>query len=705
MNGYAGKILRIDLSSRKIGIIPTRAYESWVGGHGMGSAIFWDIVVKEKGLDLESLDGFSPDNVVTIMTSPLSGTLVPAGSGRTEVQGIGVQSHPIGWFTRSNFGGRFSTQLKQAGWDGIVIEGRATRPCWIDIRNNNVKIRESQKPDLWGMSTADCQQAIYDDVVGDGYGDWIDPADEGDGYHGSKTTQLPAVLAIGPAGENLSRIACLIHDVSKAAGQGGFGAVWGSKNLKAISVIGTGNIKIARPEALIQARISQTRNYGFDAGTGKAGTYFFPDAPRPLLNSMEPQTVGQRPAACAGCHSACRARYESGLANEAHCKASAFYSTVSGASDSEIQYRAVDLINQHGINAYDVDLLLYYIRDLHSMGALGPGKPIDCDLDFEDYGSLEFVQDYLRKIAYREGAFGDAIAEGSVRAAERWGRLDEDLSRGLLQCPYWGFPEHGLDPRADVTWGYSSIMADRDMNEHDFTFLYWEPNMAAIFGETPVVTAEEAVTIFANKMVPYLGNTGMLDFSTDNIYSTDMAKGVSWHRHFTRFWKQSVLFCDQRWWDAVNPLQPDNVGSSGKAEPIFFNIVTGKNFSFHDGIKLGRKIWNLDQAIWTLQGRHRDMVHFADYIYQVPFGGPTIGGTHLPFFLLPGRVQGAWQYVDVSGRHLDREKFEEWKTRFYIVEGWDPASGYPTRTTLEGLGLGAVADALEAKGRLGYESP
>ena len=115
MNGYAGKILRVDLSAGKITSIPTEKYEQWGGGHGMGSAIFLDLV-KDK-----TIDGYNPRNVVTIMTSPLTGTLVPGASGRTEVQGIGVQSYPIGWFTRSNFGGRFSAMLKFAGWDGVVI--------------------------------------------------------------------------------------------------------------------------------------------------------------------------------------------------------------------------------------------------------------------------------------------------------------------------------------------------------------------------------------------------------------------------------------------------------------------------------------------------------------------------------------------------------------------------------------------------------
>ena len=162
MNGYAGKILRIDLTDRKTSTIDTKDYEQWVGGHGMGSAIFWDLV-KDK-----TISGFDPRNVVTIMTSPLSGTLVPGASARTEVQGIGVQSSPIEWFTRSNFGGRFAPMLKYAGWDGIVIEGKADKPVWIDIRNEDVKIKDARH--LWGLDTWKTQEEIWREVSGRGYG-------------------------------------------------------------------------------------------------------------------------------------------------------------------------------------------------------------------------------------------------------------------------------------------------------------------------------------------------------------------------------------------------------------------------------------------------------------------------------------------------------------------------------------------------------
>jgi aldehyde:ferredoxin oxidoreductase len=695
MNGYMGAILRVDLTSGRIMTIPTSHYESWVGGHGMGSAIFFDLV-KDK-----TIDGLDPANVVTIMTSPLCGTLVPAGAGRTEVQGIGVQSYPIGWFTRSNFGGRFSTMLKQAGWDGIVIEGRAERPVWIDIRNRTVQIRDCRQLSLWGTDTRTCQERIWSYVAGKGaFGDWLRPA----GGEGGQTTQRPAVLTIGPAGENLSRLACLIHDAANSSGQGGFGAVWGSKNLKAISVIGTGGVNVHDPQGLMRARLRQTEQYAFslDNRKRKPLSTVFDAYPRPVTLWGKPAgtkrpTEGQRPQGCVGCHAGCRGRYASGVGNEAHCVGSVFYSD---ASSLDIQRRSSDLLNRYGVNAFEAWRGLEYLRDLNRAGVLGPGKRIDFPLSFKNYGSYEFVEQFIRMIAFRNDGRGhksqaaDDLAEGFVRAARKWGRLEGeegDLKTGLLNFPHWGLPNH-YEPRTELEWGYGTILGDRDINEHCFNTIFWDLLISRFTGSKPSATAEETVKIYTDKMIPFEGDRLMMDYGTENMYSEHIAKLVAWHRHYTRFWKQSALLCDFRWPDFVNPYAPDKVGSTGESEPAFFHAVTGRQVTFLDGMELGRRIWNLDQAIWTLQGRHRDMVHFADYIYQVPYGGPSF---------MPSRVNGRWDYVSISGRAIDKGKFEEFKSRFYLLEGWDPDTGYPSRGTLRSLNLGTVADELERNNKLG----
>jgi aldehyde:ferredoxin oxidoreductase len=189
----------------------------------------------------------------------------------------------------------------------------------------------------------------------------------------------------------------------------------------------------------------------------------------------------------------------------------------------------------------------------------------------------------------------------------------------------------------------------------------------------------------------------MLDYSDENIYSDHMIKLVAWQRRYTRFWKQSVLYCDHRWPQFASGRTKDHLGCTGEGEQRFFNDVTGNNYSFVDGMEMGRKIWNLDNAIWTLQGRHRDMVHFSDYIYNVKEPSP-IGSRS---YYLPGRKNGKWDWLLVSYRCHDRDKFDDFKTRYYNFEGWDSKTGWPKRSTLQSLDLSYVADELAAHGRLG----
>ncbi len=687
MNGYAGRILNINLSTRRVTTIPTKRYEQWVGGHGMGSALFFDMV-KDK-----TIDGFHPENVITLMSSPLCGTLVPSGAARTEVQSIGVQSLPIGWFTRSNFGGRFSSMLKYAGWDGVAIQGQANSRVWIDIRNDEVKIRECNDLNLWGTDTWECQKAIWKDVSGEGaYGDWIKINEKGD-----MTTQRPAVLAIGPAGENLSRMACLIHDAGNGAGQGGFGAVFGKKGLKAISVIGTGSIHVKDPKGLMTSRLWLKEKYLFNLKNLKIKDFTMgfqsPPVPMVLYSGGKPR-IGQRPQACVGCTAGCRGRYEDGIGNEAICFNSIFYYF---GKSLLIQRQAADLLNRYGLNAAEMFVGELYLKKLRDLGFIGKGKAIDCPLDFKQYGELSFAEQLVKAISYRNDGkgnphpFGDILAEGFVRAAEKWGRLGgehSDLKTGLLKFPHWGLPMHKLE-RSQLDWGYGTILSDRDINEHCFDMLRAFPTYSKRLGQQ-LPPAEDIVQIVTDKMEPFQGDKKMLDFSTENMYSNHIIKLVTWHRHYTRFWKQSAQLCDFRWPDFLNLYGPDKIGATGIAEQRFFNDVTGKGLTFLDGINLGKKIWNLDNAIWVLQGRHRDMVRFADYIYTHP--GRTSSG--YPEYM-PGIKNGKWDYVITSERHFDQDRFEDFKTRFYRFQGWDEKTGCPTRKTLESLALGHVADELE----------
>ncbi|MBN2105947.1 MAG: aldehyde:ferredoxin oxidoreductase [Deltaproteobacteria bacterium] len=695
MYGYTGKLLRINLTTRAVSEMATNDYTQWGGGHGIGSAVFFDLVPDK------TIGCYDPANVVTIMTSPLSGTLTPGCSSRSEVQGIGAQAYPYSWFTRSGFGGRFSSMLKFAGWDGVIIDGAADQPVWVDVRNDSVTIRNCSDLSLWGKDTWDCQATLWNYVRGtDATNAWSTPQTGS----GGRTTQRPAVLAIGPAGENLSRSAVLIHDAACASGQGGFGAVWGSKKLKAISVIGTGSIPIYDPKALMKTRIDHVRKYANHTdnpiSTSIPNNFQSPPGAG-VVWEMIPgfkHTSGMRPSACIGCHSACKLRYADGLGNDAVCSDSAFYCL--GAKSPDIAYRATDLLNTLGINSLEAYYCIGYVLELLKIGIIGPGTAIECPsfITLDNYGTYEFIEQFLKMLAYGDDGkgnpsqFGQDIEQGALRAAAKWGRLDEDLASGLLNYPYWGYPYH-YDPRAQLEWGYGSILGDRDINEHCIYRLKYLGG-GAFYGKNEApITMGEAVNIILAKMAPFNDDELILDFSETNMYSEHMAKFVSWHRYYTRFWKQSMLFCDSRWPDFVNPYADDFVGSTGQAEPAYLKAVTGNDFSFEDGIELGKKIWNLDHAIWTLQGRHRDMVNFSEFYYT-----NTCKDAAKNYF---GKVDGTWTYISAEGRTVDRVKFEEFKTAFYELQGWDTASGYPTRATLESLGMKDVADELSAKGKLG----
>ena len=179
-----------------------------------------------------------------------------------------------------------------------------------------------------------------------------------------------------------------------------------------------------------------------------------------------------------------------------------------------------------------------------------------------------------------------------------------------------------------------------------------------------------------------------------------MARTTAWVLYYSRFWKQSCGLCDGTFADFVNPYGPNNRGLTPEGELKFYKTVTGENLSFEDSIEIGRRIFNLDKAIWTLQGRHRDMEKFPEYMYIVD----AVGTSHVPgkppAYYMPTKENGKWDYRNVVPRHLDKNKVEDWKTLFYKQEGWDTKTGWQTRATLEALGLKNVADELGDMGKL-----
>ena len=218
--GYVGTLLKVDLTEGVIEKIPTDTYDldKWIGGRGLGSIIHWTECPPTAG----ALD---PENVITFLTGPVTGTMLDGG--RTFIQTVSPAGYPdTGSFCRSSFGGAFAPEMKFAGYDGIIIKGKAAKPVYLYINDDVVEIRDAG--DLWGMDNFAVQNELW-----------------------KRSNGKARVASIGPAGEHMTMFSTILTDESSATGMGSFGAVMGSKNLKAISVQGTGSVKVADPQGLM----------------------------------------------------------------------------------------------------------------------------------------------------------------------------------------------------------------------------------------------------------------------------------------------------------------------------------------------------------------------------------------------------------------------------------------------------------------------
>jgi aldehyde:ferredoxin oxidoreductase len=310
----------------------------------------------------------------------------------------------------------------------------------------------------------------------------------------------------------------------------------------------------------------------------------------------------------------------------------------------------------------------------------------------DQWGEIEFREAFCDAIAKRVG-IGDALAEGTLGAAKRWGRLDEDMESGALRFPAWGSVFHWTLP--GVEWAFGSLLGAGDVMWHGFAVI------GGTNGGGPY-TIEKLLQIMSSKTIPYTGDPYMFSFGwkgeeakTTGIYSEHKAKLVAWARHYTDFWNESMAFCETVAPSFISTSQADFRGASPDAELRYYQAVTGNKVTFADTMEVGRKIWNLQRAIRVMQGRHRNQEKFAPFMYRPGASYIAQGGGR------PVYENGEWGWQPLTDMFLDEAGVELFKTSFYKLEGWGVDTGWPTRKTLEGLGLKKVADTLGSKGRLG----
>ena len=229
-NMYGGTILLINLSDGKISREPTSSYSSdYLGGRGINIKLLYDGVSP-------GTEPFDPTNIIIFGVGPLCGFPIPGS--RTEVTS---KSPEIGFLGSANFGGFFGPELKFAGYDHVIVTGRAERPVYIWIDNDNISIRDASK--LWGKDTYETQVIIRSEVDSEA-----------------------KIACIGPAGENRVHFATIQHELGHGAGRTGLGAVMGSKNLKAVVVRGTKGLDLANSERFLSIALEVEEELRNDPG-------------------------------------------------------------------------------------------------------------------------------------------------------------------------------------------------------------------------------------------------------------------------------------------------------------------------------------------------------------------------------------------------------------------------------------------------------
>ncbi|WP_297499019.1 aldehyde ferredoxin oxidoreductase [Thermococcus sp.] len=438
MYGNWGKFLRVNLSTGEIKVeeYDEELAKKWLGSRGL--AIYFLL----RDMD-PKVDPLSPENMLIITPGPLSGTSAPTG-GRYNVV---TKSPQTGFITMSNSGGYFGAELKFAGWDGIIVEGKADSPVYIYIKDDNVEIRDASH--LWGKRVSETEEAIKKEI-------------------GSKKLHI---ASIGPAGENLVKFAAVINDGHRAAGRAGVGAVMGSKNLKAIAVEGSKHVPIADRQKfmlVVREKINKLRNDPVaGGGLPKYGTAVLVNIINenglyPTRNfqtgvfELAYEQSGEAMAAkylirnqpCYACPIGCGRvnrlptvgvtegpEYESIWALGANL----------GINDLASIIEANHMCDDFGLDTISTGGTLATAMELWEKGLLKP-EDVGEDAPPFRFGNTEVLHYYIEKLVYREG-FGDVLAEGGYRLAEKFNGVDYFMGVKKLELPAYdprGAEGHGL---------------------------------------------------------------------------------------------------------------------------------------------------------------------------------------------------------------------------------------------------------------------
>lgn len=654
--GWAGKILRVNLTTGAFSTVDTNKYTpKYVGGLGIAHKIWWDEVKP-------GVKAFDPENKLIFMNGPAAGSISPSG-GRGEFLSVSPHSYPE-QYTNTGIGGALPTHLKWCGYDGIIFEGKAPEPCYLLVTGKGPELRSAKH--LWGMGLVDAQKVLR--------------AEHGDDA---------ATYGIGPAGENLVRFAIIGSGMHGATGQGGFGAIMGSKNLKAIVAlkgshqVGVANVEKAiktikkfRPNReaipLVDSNLHDNQSNPF--WKNWVGPNERPNFSINWMGHMYNKPYKFLSHSCTiGCLYACGfyefrnvpavttpklldvrtgcnfTRYEQFFHREANEGHRNF------ASGLEVHELATNLGFGHFEIVYGIVPWLYYTKALGIDTEALVGMPTDVR-------SIEWWKKLLTMIAYRQG-FGEQLAEGLKRTVVKLG--EDKYAHPIYEGPEAARGESWLKQRIPIAalggWGYVTRSLGTEM-----PFPMNLPSMLNWLIDTR--------DPHHSKWPDWAHKEFAAWIQSGKHYDSDFP--LEWAKQSTI--RGTLLDCLPACF--MFPLRKymgwqfsvDDVGEgteSTAVESRMFSDITGVELSEEEFYKSGERINALFRAI---QIRNHNRNAQMEWDAVVP------------------------QYYDF----VDQTKLKVTVGNFYEYLGWDRETGWPTRETYESLDLKEVADALEAEGKL-----
>ena len=613
--GYNGQILRVDLSrgATSVEALDELFCRKYLGGAGFISYF----LLKELR---QGIDPLGPENKLIFALGPVTGVPLP-GSGR---HCVGAKSPLTGGYAKAESGGFWGAELKHAGYDAIIVEGKAEKPVYLWIHDGEASIRDASH--LWGKNTQETQETIR--------------AELGD--------SLIRVAGIGPAGESLVRFACVMNDLKDAAGRGGMGAVMGSKNLKAIAVRGHKGPEVAEPERLKEFRqwvLAHRELWASFAeyGTGTAAVMgeFETSGNLPVRNFLDGEfpeiskitggavkdTIRIKMEGCYACPVRCKKVVK---VDEPYSVDPAYggpeYETLAmigsncGVSDLKAIAKGNELCNAYSLDTISTGSVIAFAMECFEDGLLTTKDTDGVELRF---GNAEAMLKIIDLIAKREGV-GDLLAEGTARAAQKIGKGAIEFA---MQVKGVEIPAHEPRVKAALGLGYAVNPhgADHVANLHD-TFLS-QPGP------------------FLDRVKP-LGILGPLPADELGPHKVSTFRYV----HLYRIAQDSLVLC------IFVPYDPQQLAD-------ILAAVTGWRTSTTEMFRVAERTMTMAR------------------LFNIREGLSAVDDK------LPNRFFQPKRNGVLSTKFYDPEQLERAKSYYYTLMGWDAKTGIPTPEKLQELGI------------------